>query len=476
MHTTNVLFHIVWLLSAQPEVGPLAPERLDVRSLLPDRLTEVIESRTADTSEVEWTLSWHGGRDDGLVERYTTRTANGSIFQSNRGDAQGFHWKVFRSHPPADVSADALWEYAVPPEESAGTRISLAHDGQFWELFRAESPLSARLTSPSSVLETQKRPRDMAAAGLAPYWADVFNTEPLGLPERYLAGFDSAEWTEQRSGQIEVVSAEFNGKRLEWQLDSRQGGEPIHAAFYQGGRLVYSSETELAEVDGRWMPVSISFYKGDADAPYKVVDVDKVTFDKPWHEKEITPSDMGMLFGTQVNGDDGMRFWNGTELLSLDEYYELLYVYGVRPDPKIMEMLAKDFGQTVEEYVARIDRISIRFRAKYYEEHGESPWLTVTSKEKDEWDIYVEKFIKKHKFDKPRIKRAKMTLDRAKKLRDVYLQKNKSDIRKAERRQDTKRLAVFEAHTENVFQQVLVRGLKRLAPKKPATKKTDPRP
>ncbi len=241
----------------------------------------------------------------------------------------------------------------------------------------------------------------------------------------------------------------------------------MYAAFYRGDRLASSSETDFAEIDGRWFPSTIRFYRGDDKTLRKVIDVQRASFDEPWHQQEIIPEDIGVLFGTRLySWTKDMQCWDGVCLLTADEYDELIYIYGVRPDPRIVEMLAKSSRMTVDQYYALIDQTAEWVRDEYYEKHGEAPWLTMKSAEKDEWDVYVEKFIKKHKLDKPRVKRAGEILKRAKGLRDSHIRKNRREIRKAERRGDQEKLASYEAYTKRVFDKVLVRTLERLIPRK----------
>lgn len=238
-----------------------------------------------------------------------------------------------------------------------------------------------------------------------------------------------------------------------------------------GDRLLDHSETDFTNDDGRWVPTSIRFFEGESASPHKVIEVQQASYDQPEHAQEITPSDFGLLFGTLMHQDDRSAYWSETGLISVDDYYELLRLYGVRPDRRILEFNVEGMGITVEEYLAQLDQITAQARDSYYAKHGEAPWLSVKSTEKDEWDLYVEEFIKEHKFDEPRVKRAKEILKRAKQLRDVYKRKNITEIRKAQRYGDRKKLAMFEAHTEAVFDKVLVSGLKKLVPEKTKTKK-----
>lgn len=171
-----------------------------IRDQLPERLQAIIAARTPDTSEIDWTVSWHGGRDDGLIERFETRTAGETVWQSNFGDANGYHPVTYRSFPPPDLSPEERRAYESPPESGAGTQSSLAYDAHIWRLPEADRPLWGYQLSRDTAHFFN--PFDFAAAGLAPAWRTELNTDVLGLMKIRLEGFDSAEWSQYAQGRF----------------------------------------------------------------------------------------------------------------------------------------------------------------------------------------------------------------------------------------------------------------------------------
>jgi hypothetical protein len=330
-------------------------------------------------------------------------------------------------------------------------------------------------------------PLDFTAAGLAPRWVPHDYRTPLGLDrKRYYEGFQSALYSTFRRGEVETIVAEFDGRRMEWDLDHARGNQPVRAAYYKGENLLYQSETEVAQTDGRWFPSRIWFYGEDDSAPTHVIEIKQATFDKPWHMQKIRPEDIGVLFGTQLlvpdtpeedKPGDGLMRWDGTRLLSGGEYELLHYVYGIDPDPRITQMLAEECSWSVAQYRAHVNFHRERMREEYYKEHGQAPWLVQRWKERDEWDVYVEEFIKKHDIDGTRAEKAKDLLRRAKQLRDY--QKGKSDdrINQARRENEYAKVRHFEEagekRTQAIFDQ-LVRGLEALLPME--DRKTDAKP
>lgn len=445
----------------------------------PSRLRNILDSQRATTSQVEWTATWIGGRDDGLVERYVTRKAGGALWESNLGDENGYHPTAYRAGRPGSpdielpqpemtkdgpriMDEEWLRKYEVPKKELAGTRNSLIHDGQAWYLQYAERPLSG-IVQP---LKTARDwlPVDLPSIGLAPcWWASEAN--PFQLPEPEFEGFDSAVFAEGVENGLPTVSAVYGGGRfrLTWRFDERYGGRPVWAAFERDGVPVYSSETEYERIGERWFPKSVRFYQGDSASPYKMIDVQRATFDEPWHVQEITPTDIGALNGTQFGCPDGLKMWTGADLMPMKEFWDLVNLDGVLPDPRILEMMAKLQGQTVEEHLKWLARRSTQEREAYRKKYGDEPWLVQKSpKEKDEWDLYVDKFLAEHKLPEPGVKRANEIRDQAKKLRDAYRRKNAAALRKAKEDVDSRKVAEYEGIEKRIFNQVLVRDLKKL--------------
>ena len=109
--------------------------------------------------------------------------------------------------------------------------------------------------------------------------------------------------------------------------------------------------------------------------------------------------------------------------------------------------------------------VQVRTPLKKY---SEEPWLVTKSETSGEWDLYVAEFIKKHKLDELRIKHAHELLAKSKKLRDYWRHTNRAEIAKAEKAGDTEKLEHYDAITQRIFDRMLVRGLKKLIPDRPA--------
>ncbi len=440
---------------------------MQTESAYPRQLEAVVAQAPWRTSQLEWTVTWVGGNDEGLVERYVTRTAGDTVWESNQGDENGFHPARFRNAPPGEYDENKR-AYAIPRDELAGTQNTLRAEGQLWRLEYAEKPHTGLLTP-----DTERRaytPVDVKGMGLMPAFDGALaGRTPIALPYVAADAFDSAVFATRTEGVRSVVEATFGEYRLAWDFDDAQGGQPVRAQLYRNDALQYYSESEYGSVNGRWIPTSVRFYRGDDKTPYKIVAVQRATFDEPSHLQEITPSDIGALRGTMFTTPTGAMVWTGVDLVDQDEYANMDGVYGILPDSCLLEDAAKRLGMSVDEYVQLQGRQRDLFREVYAKNHGERPWLEVEKKrkkEKDDWDVYVEKFLAEHKLPEPAIAKAREILDQAKSMRDARRRHHAARVREAKNENDQRKIQYYEKLEKRLFEGVLVRPLNKLLPDK----------
>jgi hypothetical protein len=145
------------------------------------------------------------------------------------------------------------------------------------------------------------------------------------------------------------------------------------------------------------------------------------------------------------------------------KFWDLVLLYDIPPDPRIVDMLANGTAKGERELRDYWDRAKELRLKEYRREHGEEPWLaTSLAKEKDEWDLYVEKFLVEHKLPEPVVKRAGEILDQAKRLREARRRQHAAQIREAKKEGHEKKLDHFEELERKIFDRVLVRNLNKL--------------
>jgi hypothetical protein len=429
------------------------------------------------TSEIEWTVTWTGGLDNGLIERYVTRTADGAVWESNLGDENGFH-RSSLAHSPDSISravpgpgmTDAqikqLGLVEVPKKGSAGTINRVVCSGEAWHL-NANKPVAGSLAPTDH--PSARLPVDLQSIGLAVSWEFDAPLGSFGIRKPHSDGLESAQVSERTEEGRTTITANYSENELTWVFDSNQGGLPVQATLSRNGRVLHRSQTRYKQVKGRWIPDSVEFFSADSSNPYKNIEVERATFDEPWHAQAITADDTGRVYGTRFVTPDDYPVWNGYELMDKDEFWELMYFYEVFPDERILQVEAENAGMTSEEYVNSLRRYAEDVRENYFRKHGRKPWLEEPQRPKraqDEWDVYVEKFIAEHKLPEPAVKRAHEIRDQAKKLRDARRRQHAAQVRVAKKEGDEKKLDHFEALEKKIFDRVLAHNLKKLIPDK----------
>ncbi len=451
----------------------------------PVRVRNLLSPQRPRTSQIEWTVTWGAGYDAGLVERYITRSAGDTVWESNLGDENGYHRTLFahsdnpstHTLPGSSMTAQEVRQMGLqeaPKEKFSGPQNSMIYQGQVWRL-NSEHPVSGSvgpIGDPSA--QGQVEP---TSVGLRARWEEEYSRSPFGLIPSQAEGLESASFSEASVNGRPTVSAAYGEHRLTWTFDDQQGGLPVETAFYSNDRLAYYSRTQAQQVAGRWLPRSVEFYLGDGATPYKVIDVQCATFDEPWHMQDLTPGEIGPVYGTQFSTPTGMKAWNGLELMDMGAFWELVNLFEVLPDQRWLEAIGKSVGKSAEQYAEILRRQGDHVREVYFREHGEKPWLDAPSpkeKDRDEWDVYVEQFLAKHKLPAPGVQRANEIRDQSKKLRDAYRRKNEAKLREAKKEGDPRKIAEYEGIEKRIFDNVLVRELNKLVQVEKDSPKKEP--
>lgn len=423
------------------------------------RLRTLLDSGPEKTSEIQWTLTWIGSYDDGLIERHITRTTGDTVWESNLGNEKGEHRTRFKTRPPGDATPEQLELATWPRSEDAGVHHRLKQDGRIWHINRGPVASSGYAIPTDKAIS--RIPMKVEAAGLAPRIASEVEPPPFNLHPTEFEGFENVEFTEGRENGFPSVVATWSKYELNWLFDDRQGGLPIRASYYQADHLRYYSITKNEQVAGRWLPKSVEYFRGDSQTPYCRLDVQTATYDKPEHMQEITPNDIGALPGTQFIADNGLHWWTGGELLHEDEYLPLLWLDPMIMDDRIAQTMAEGSGQTVEEYRARLRQSGDALRERYKREYGEELKVKKVDEE-DPWVVYTNTFVKKHEFDEAAEKRARVTCDRAISLRDSLKLRDAAKIREAKREGNKRKLDEIEEREKKVFERMLVKPLDKM--------------
>lgn len=272
----------------------------------------------------------------------------------------------------------------IPKQETAGTQNRMVLDGRSWYLPQAERPLLGYSLGPS---EAQRYlPTAFEGIGLVPCWIGDAAENQFRVPAPHFQGFDGAAYETKSVGQRSEITATFDSgrSRLTWTFDARYGNLPVRAELTREDQPLYRSETSYEKIDQRWAPSGVEFFRGDSNSPYKSVEVVKATFDEPWHRKEFTPEDIGVLPGTQFYSSIGIEFWTGLDLMDHEDFWPLVYADPELIHPRVAELLVEGTDRTVEEYREYLRQSGENWRRRYKKEHGFDPWEDEATSPKSE--------------------------------------------------------------------------------------------
>lgn len=446
----------------------------------PRLIEQLLDGSLAASTEFDWTLSHFDERNDGLTERFRTRTSGPDIWESNLGDESGYH-STRRTGEHGDQGGEGVSHEDPVREKTAGTQNRLLSQGRSWYLPVTERPLVGRTAGPEEA--QQWLPTRPQGFGLMPLWISDDSNNPFRIPSAIYGQLVESSFDQRDDGPITTISANLDDGRssLTIEFDRKVGDLPIRASLYRDGEPVFWSETRYKETSGRFTPAEVSFFKRDSERPYRSINVQRATLDDSCRAPGFGPEDIGILPGTQFYTRSGIEFWTGVDLVEPDDYWPLVYADQSFLDPRVASLLAEGSFDDVADYYESIRRSGENWRRAYKKQHGFDPWENEVSdetgslkktKEKDPWDEYVERFLSENKLPDAGVTRAKEVLKQAKSLRDARRKQNAAKIREAKKEGDERKIERFEEIEKSIFDRMLVKNLKRLVPEKrpdPAT-------
>ncbi len=411
---------------------------LVILCLLPPELQAVKDRREQiATAHIDWTLDYGD-----YQERIELRVAGGTRWERNLGDRNGFHPKQYQT-----AIAGLKTEEGVKSGQTQDMYDFMFNEPQH------------RLLLDGSVWN--KQGSSMAVDKYPPRASEPpigFADWGLGTTPRLDNDPELGDCFSSQNDSQKVISCKLRGNSemaLEWVLDTSRDSQPIRCALRNGDdELVRWSQTELTEVDGRWMPSSVEFHRKGENAPYEVLTVEEASFDQDWHRTEpYHPSDLDIGFGHYISATDGGKtgWWDGESILSNLEFQATRCLNDMPFHPDVVRNRARIMGKSVQEYLVILENISRRYKKNHAEEYAEV-LRKRAARERDDWDIYVDEFIEEHELVKPKQGIAARILGRAKTLRDIYRDKQTVSSEQEE----------YDAIEKRIFERMLVKNLKRL--------------
>jgi hypothetical protein len=357
---------------------------------LPEALQRMIEARTAlNGAELEWSYTQFVGGHAGLPKRYVSRYSRG-----------GDH--VILELPPE--GADPKAEQADPSRRIAQRAGMFAADGRAW------------LRSPDSIRIYEYKPEKAQNA----YEAFLGDVRAVGMGVQYTRvgsiaqGLWSGVASEHRERveyqQIEerersIVTGTFEDRStITWSIRPDKGWNAERVTLRDAeGNIVSESVMDLARAGKTWFPRKAEFYYNGNFVHQ--VEVHQSSFDAAGLPYAFTLNDMGAEIGMEVSEvPDGprvvipseQRFWDGEQVLFLDEFQERLDRGEIRPGPAVLAHRAK--VESEGEPITLADALD-----------GYAPESIAIGK-LSLWDAYTRNFIRVNKLDEKQSRDAERVL------------------------------------------------------------------
>ncbi|HMQ14481.1 MAG TPA: hypothetical protein PKC49_00770 [Phycisphaerae bacterium] len=336
-------------------------------------------NRRAITGLIEWSVVQVDTREMQLVSRYAN---NGDYVFEVRGTPAG-GWTAFNAdgQPTSRMpqlymrNSIGFWRYG---ETSFGADVYDASYIAAWDL-----PVAL-----------DRDVRDFRGVGILPTTGHLAAGDGLAA----LATLASADWSEQRVGNLVVVAARTPDQGLiTWELDPTRDWNPVRVCATQGGAVIYEAISELKQYGDVWLPSSVQYIVGGE--PNCRVHVRSATVSRGGGPQEFTPTDLRIEPGVNINiyvAEDVSRTtprpakplaWTGRELIPLQRFFQEVKE-GRLPKPTIFDRYAKS-GRYAGPYLMPAEAAQLEVEYKR------------TLQERDIrvheqlWERYVRDFIKR---------------------------------------------------------------------------------
>ncbi len=307
-------------------------------SALPEPLRRALESRSRErlrTAEIEFSITWEHLAPDAPANTafYSWRCADGRYASTLRGDEHG----VFARGPDLQptipelnrpwhmlVDGDETWHHV---EDASGADVYDVSRRDMFDLF------------------------DLREAGLNPLgYSDT-------LEERLTAaGYPPPEYEATESNGLFIVTGRSRESAWRQVIDPSKDWSVIRTEILKPdgsvlGEFIYDVEHHAQ--DGVWFPSRIETV-GYGDGHRKtmsVVQVLSAEFNRPDHDPELTPEDIGIEVGTHVSYQDErpMRvgYWDGGAAIPFEEYAARVEAGELAPGPTVTR--AREAGRVLPQ-------------------------------------------------------------------------------------------------------------------------------
>jgi hypothetical protein len=372
------------------------------------------------TGHVEWSIVDHDIALDeyaGETRFQTSKCAGSDRMVIQRGNEDGVAVKQEGGAPVLGVGKEPVY--------------TLETGAQSW--YRYENPLWPATIYP------------LKATGTGDIWGYV-----PGWHDRSRTGSSAAAWKfdEGRDGGLDVVTVQKgDGITTTYWLDPQRAGLPIRVRHEHDERgWWFESRNTFKQFDGVWFPEVVerfsSRYK-DGREPDKIIRVYSATFNRPEHHQRLTPADIGMEPGmeVEVRGPD-MKLemsgkWDGEKVVSFKEFAERLHKGEVTESPSLIRACLKAQAKAAQERRAAGEAegdVAAVWRGSMTVEQARNALLLTPKQYESLWETYTKAFIKMYQLDEEQTQKALSILKGCQDRGNAHLNRYKAELERLDER------------------------------------------
>ena len=359
-----------------PEALRLAQDSRSTNWLQTARIEYVVHGTQQDNSKYDLFFTWKCAYDDYITV--------------NRGDEEGVVMRNERGEP-APVTYNNRIHHLVQGgdvwEHTEDAPFGYQYGPSLYDSFRQHNLRHLGL-SPRGIAETVDKLEDVA---------------------RQYDGENALKYTTATENGLQVVTARSPNGAFKWWIDPEKDWSILRTETWRNEQRIGENRITVKECDGHWFPVRYEEYRlaaGDLE-PSTVIELLSVELNRPEHPQFFTPADIGIEPGmmiTQTEVDSArIAFWDGTKLISSDEFHQRAADGTLDTGPT----LAREFTRLKVLAERRAEREAAAGGATSQPTSARSNVIRLTWQTfESEWEAYTRAFIAEHALDDGQTERA----------------------------------------------------------------------
>jgi hypothetical protein len=223
-------------------------------------------------------------------------------------------------------------------------------------------------------------------------------------------------------------------RQHKWWIDPSRGWSVVRCQKLSDGRVALESISELKRYGDVWFPETVRYFIWsfqDGKEPYRTMRITSAKFDDPSLPDRLTPNDIGVEVGTNVNytdrdGDARTDGWDGQKRVNWSKMALRVEAGELKFGENYLRQMREASAKTVARSAVR-EKLGLK-------REGELG-IPAVSMTLSAWEVYVLRYIKHFELDQPQRERAWTIYRECKAAGDKHMESRKERFEKIKRQQ-----------------------------------------